>query len=300
MEFRKPTFAAIVRTKGDRPCQLREALISLTFQCPPCKAIVVVHADAARHGQVVQCCSEVEGLDFVVLHAGETWRQRGYPLNVALRYCYQSSSEVDYLCFLDDDDIVYPFFTRVLADAFLTSGADLVFAAANRRCGDLPAESGYVLRPAAWIVYQNFIPINSFAVKLKVLRVANVYFDEGCEILEDWRFLLALLERGCRFEAHSATLSEFRSSDDPVRKYGLPLCIQHWLKIREYVNTSSFQIPGPTLLELVKAELPYKVEVDDGEVAVLEKRVFDLEHSWSWRVTWPLRKLGRMAHQWFP
>jgi hypothetical protein len=72
-------FAAIVRTMGDRPQLLQQALESLTFQQDRCRAIVVVHGDSSAHQKVQQVCRRVGGLEYVTLHAKDTGKRRGHP-----------------------------------------------------------------------------------------------------------------------------------------------------------------------------------------------------------------------------
>src|SRR6266478_8841516 len=113
------SFAAIIRTTFTQPEQLRASLEALTFQMEPCRAIVVVHAVLDAFREVESLCRSIEALDAVVLHADETNKKHGYAINVGLEYCYKTGSDIQYLAFLDDAGMVYPFFTRVMSDTFL-------------------------------------------------------------------------------------------------------------------------------------------------------------------------------------
>jgi glycosyltransferase involved in cell wall biosynthesis len=299
-------FAAIVRTMGDRPQLLQQALESLTFQQDRCRAIVVVHGDSSAHQKVQQVCRRVGGLEHVALHAKDTGKRRGHPLNVGLDHCYDSESQPDFLFFLDDDDIVYPFFTRIMAAAFLTSQADVIYAASNRKEFGRPAAVGYTPKPIFLLLYENFITINSFAVRMETLRRQRCYFDEHFEYAEDWQFLVTLLQKGFRFEANFSTLSEFRIIRDGNReiKANPALWKQYSLQIRKQINRSDFVVPGAKLAGLAceleprfgtQRETQEEVIAEqDRSIGCLRQRVYELEDSLSWRLTAPLRRVGAM------
>ena len=250
------SFAAIVRTQGKRMDSLAEALESLSFQRPACLAVVVVHASESVLSPVDAVCRSVEGLNYVLCHAKDTGKKRGYPLNVGLDYCYQQEKELSALLFLDDDDIIYPFFTRKTAQALAATGGDVVYAASNlRRPGQFP-EPAYRPVHIAHLFIENFIPINSYAIRFSRLRKARLLFDEDLDYTEDWHFLLRLLEKGFRFEPLHDTLSEFRITSD-----GNTTCKKHpeaWkqasLKIRAYINRTQFSVSGHTLASAVMSE----------------------------------------------
>jgi hypothetical protein len=89
-------------------------------------------------------------------------------------------SDLDYFFFLDDDDVVYPFFTTAMAQAFLTTEADVVYGGAYCREDGRKISShwpGHVLE----MFHENFIPINSFAIRGATWRKHPVYFDEDYE-----------------------------------------------------------------------------------------------------------------------
>jgi len=300
-------FAAIVRTMGDRPQLLQEALESLTFQQDRCRAVVVVHGDSNAHERAQQVCRRVGGLEHVVLHAKDTGKRRGHPLNVGIDYCYDSEFQPDFLFFLDDDDIVYPFFTRVMWAAFLTSGADVIYAASNRREFGRPAAVGYTPKPIFLLLHENFITINGFAVRMEALRRQRCYFDEAFEYAEDWQFLVTLLQKGFRFEANFSTLSEFRIIQDGNReiKANPALWKQYSLRIRKQINQSEFVVPGAKLASLAceleprfgnQREMQEEVIVEqDRSIGCLRQRVYELEDSLSWRLTAPLRRVGAIV-----
>ena len=207
---------AIIRTQGRRPDLLEEAVRSVLLQDVPTTPLVVVHGDERMLGEVKAQAARI-GPSVEVLHAPDTTRKRAYPINCALRGALQSQAEPGILFFLDDDDIVYPMFTRQMCDALEVSGADLAHAASNKRIPWNPAEPGYRPVPAPCLFVGNTVPINSYALRFSRWKEAPVFFDEDLTYLEDWDFLLRTLGSGLRFLPLRDTLSEFRVIGDGNR-----------------------------------------------------------------------------------
>ncbi len=303
------SFAGIIRTQGHRPELLADALQSLSLQQFPCHAIVVVHGDLERYDEIRNTFQQSGAAPVVVLHAPDASRRRGYPINVGLDYCATELRELDFVFFLDDDDIVYPFFTDTIAAAFFASEADVVYAASNRRAPGEPTEAAYSPSPIHHLLPQNFIPINSYAMRFSALLASGARMSEEMEYTEDWHFLLQLLKAGLRFQALPVTLSEFRiTSDGNLQQKKDPAA---WkaisLDIRRLINSSLFPIPGgelvrwalgpnvPAAVSPTAPTVPHSpamappVAADAHLVAELRHRIWALENSLSWRCTAPLR-----------
>jgi hypothetical protein len=250
-------------------------------------------------------------LTYHLLPAADPGRKRGYPLNVGLRYCLERDPPFEFLFFLDDDDTIYPFFTRVLSAAFLCTSADLVYTPSMQRGGDGQLVESRHRLDAPWrLLSANFITINSYAIRAESLRRAGVWVDEDFDYLEDWNFLIDLLAAGLWFEPCPAHLSEFRiTSDGNVENRKRPdLWQRDLLRIRRKVNSGRFRIPGPQLLcqatpprtsaqcEIPAGELAaalrqseWRNDDDARKIADLQARVAGLQNSLSWRMTAPLR-----------
>lgn len=250
---RGPPFVVIIRTQGERLARIREALWSIAVQANPCLAVVVMHAGETVLAPVAHVCSLIPRFSYVLIHAKDISKRRGYPLNSGLQYAYNCGIRFSGIFFLDDDDIVYPFFTQKMLQAFLATRADVIYAASNRRNPGHPLEAGYSPRHVLNLFVENFIPINSYAVRFELLKEKQLFFSETLDVTEDWYFLLRLMENGFRFEAISETLSEFRILSDGNLKIK-----QHpeiWAKasrsIRNYINRSNFSINGCVLVSAI-------------------------------------------------
>jgi len=245
-----PGFAALVRTTGARPLLLRDALQSLALQHTSCLPVVIVHGDAGTYAAVQETWGDCAAAGrVVVLHAPDTQKRRGHPINVGLEYCL-TRPEVEFVHFLDDDDIVYPFFTSAMAAAFSASGADVVYAASNRREPGQPATAGYSPEPIQHLLHANFITSNSYAIRAARLRDSGLRMSDELEYYEDWQFLVCMLHAGFRFHALAATLSEFRivSDGNLIEKRDPEMWKAISLDIRGFINNGSFPLPGPELV----------------------------------------------------
>ncbi len=248
-----------------------------------------------------------EGIDLArVIHApnSDKSRKRGYPINVGIDYCLDELPGIRYLFLLDDDDIVYPFFTRAMGDAFACSDADLVYANTNRREGEKPLAPSFPLKPYYHLLEQNFIPSNAYSIRTAALQRTNVRVAEDFEYLEDWFFLLKLLENGVRFERLDVTLSEFRTESDAEYAFrnDLELWKSYAARIREYINQTRFPIPGSDLARLAESQAAAVSMngrfADSSTTAALHRRVWELEHSLSWKITAPVRAVADRLLRW--
>jgi hypothetical protein len=271
-------FGVIVRTQGRDVRLLTEALQSLTFQASRCLAVVVVHEDARLLVEVESACKEITNLDFVLLHAGDKDRKRGYPFNVGLQHCYNQELEVDGILFLDDNDTVYPFFTSIMKQAFLAKNADVIYAGSNSRRSGMQAEEGYRPKNISHILVENSVPINSYVVRYTALRDKNILFDEDLDYAEDWMFLLKLLEHDFRFEAIESALSEFTilSDGNKAVKPDPELGRKASTRIRNYISNSRFCLDGYVVASSLYSSNA-RMAALKSEIVVLENRIGEVE-----------------------
>lgn len=198
----------LVRTQGRRPDLLARALASIHEQDAPLTAAVIVHGDGATFERVRATAPAMEGRT-VFLHAADTRRRRGHPWNAGLAYLEANRDLYQYLCFLDDDDIYYPLFARRMAEAFALTGADVVYALANRRAPGGASEPSHMPLPVSCLVAGNFIPTNAYAVRADLLADSGVRAPEDMDYFEDWYFLVSLLAAGARFHLLPEAVGEF-------------------------------------------------------------------------------------------
>ena len=207
--------AVIIRTQNKRQDMLLEAVESVSAQTPLLTPIVVVHGNNHDLRTIESQLSSID--DVVFLFASEDIkpnRRLGYPANVALDYVVDQTDRFDFVSFLDDDDILYPRFSKVISEALVWSGADLVYAMSNKRYLWRPVEPGPTPLPASCLIAENFITCNSYGLTTAFLRQSGTRFDENRLYLDDWSFLLSLWGAGARFHFLPETVSEFRITND--------------------------------------------------------------------------------------
>jgi hypothetical protein len=246
----------IVRTQGIRQPLLKEALTSISGQSKPCLAVVVVHAGAEILNRVESVCRGIPSLSWVLIHAGRIENKRGYPLNIGLQYACAFHNDSEAIAFLDDDDILYSDFSDRMIQTMRETGADVICAASNRSAPGQAVEEGY--RPISFLnlFVQNFIPINSYIISLASLAKTPVFFDETLDVVEDWHFLLQLLQNGFRFEAIMDILSEFRiiSDGNKLIKNNPEMWEQAHNRIYSYIRDGLFLINGQMIHRLMTDE----------------------------------------------
>ena len=207
--------AVIIRTQNKRPELFLEAVESASAQTPSLTPIVVVHgSDDDLRDVERQLRDNSEVVFLLASEKCNPGKRRGYPANVAIDYVKGGPGKFDYVIFLDDDDILYPYFSSQIGEALQWSGADLVYAMSNKRRPWRPAEPGPAPLPASCLISENFIPCNSYGLATPFLRRCGIRFDEDMFYLEDWDFLLSLWNFGARFQFLPQVVSEFRIIND--------------------------------------------------------------------------------------
>jgi glycosyltransferase involved in cell wall biosynthesis len=203
----------IIRTQGTRLELLSEAIESVLRQSIPITPLVVVHGDRKTQICVRDILTE-KNLTVEVIGAPDTNRRIGYPTNVALDHLRSVAGPDEFFCFLDDDDILYPFFADRLVCLLELTGADIAVAVANKRVPWNAPEKGHQLLPVSALVAGNFIPIHCYAARVNLLHQTGARCREDMGYLDDWDFLVTLLESGARFRLIGDVLCEYRIIGD--------------------------------------------------------------------------------------
>ena len=220
-----PRGLCVIRTQGKRMGMLREAVESTAsqfFHLTPC---VVVHASKDVCTAIASMFSADRSI--IVLPAPDTRKKRGYPCNVALTYLAEHQDTYDFLCFLDDDDFLYPNFSECLVDGLRRSRADVAFGVSNAISEDGAIRARHAPLPAICLCTGNFIPFNSFALRVDALLTARARFSEAHAYLEDWDFLLTLMASGARFAPIFETVSAYRLDNGGGRIEEAPYASSH-------------------------------------------------------------------------
>ena len=132
-------------------------------------------------------------------------------INAGLR-----AAKGDWIGFLDDDDIIYPWHLELLLDAARQNNASMVYGNHNRvlfqNMEDLIPDK--IVEWTPWefnrnqLLVNNYIPINSYLFRHDLLESIG-FWDEELERLEDYDFLLRL-SAVCNFYHVNKVTSEYR------------------------------------------------------------------------------------------
>jgi LmbE family N-acetylglucosaminyl deacetylase len=184
-----PKLSVVVRTK-DRPDLLAEALASIADSSYRRLEVVLVNDGGAEPTVAADFPFPV-----VQINTGHGLGRAG-AANAGV-----DAATGDYLCFLDDDDLVEPEHFATLAG--MVSAADVRVAYTDAAVGvyELDPASGWreVERrlpysrdfDADLLLVDNYIPFNTLIMDMELVRTAG-RFDTDLEFFEDWDFLIRL------------------------------------------------------------------------------------------------------------
>lgn len=189
----------IMRTVGDRPREIRRAILSVGASIYSKVELILVYqgGDDQRALQLAQHAELLpRGFRFRLERNVASGDCRSRNLNIGLR-----AAQGQYICFLDDDDMILPVHIHNLVGAIADSSKAWAYSQTLLRYEDTELnvvadsqpflQSGFSLQ-AIW--RQNFIPLHSFMLDRR--RIDDSLRHEGfCEELtrsEDWDFLLRL------------------------------------------------------------------------------------------------------------
>jgi glycosyltransferase involved in cell wall biosynthesis len=192
-----PSFTVIVRTQGHRPDSLNEALDAISAQIDTTfDVVVVVHGDT-RAVEAVRAAmgSRADHSDLQLRSVDGGGRAR--PLNTGL-----DAARGDYICFLDDDDLVMENWLATFAAGARTSPSTVVRAVTLSQewttdGGPQPLRAtGEIERPfpdrfdLLAHMSLNLTPICSVAFPRVAILDLGIRFDEDLPVYEDWEFLM--------------------------------------------------------------------------------------------------------------
>lgn len=208
----------VVTTAPGRIGLLRDALYSVAaLTHPSVSAIVVVPDDDGACAEEVRgLCAHLSGLlESRVVSAGTPSAGRARARNAGL-----DSAAGEYVCFLDDGDVLYPQYASVLTgEMSARPQLTAVYGAAVRSSGRVTAH-GFVaerksadgLEPydRARMLLESPVAASPPVYRLADLRAAGIAFDEDLAALEEWA-LLRRLSRRHELAAVSREVSEQRA-----------------------------------------------------------------------------------------
>ncbi len=185
-----PIASVIVRTVN-RPQTLQKALNSLVNQTENRFEVVLVNDGGPNLTEFIQPYADLLSINYV--HYSKQ-QGRTVALNAGVR-----ASKGDWICFLDDDDIYYPWFFSTMFKTYQNFSDNIFFyGMAMRTLFDLESSADTPLETKPFpeftfsrdkLLIGNAIPINTWFLKRDIFNTVG-YFDETFDTLEDYEFLL--------------------------------------------------------------------------------------------------------------
>ena len=197
----------IVRTQN-RPKLLVNALTSIANQTHHNFEVVLVNDGGEDVQSIVQIFSAYYPITYIY---NQDSIGRTAAINAGLR-----AAKGDWIGFLDDDDIIYPWHLELLLDAARQNNASMVYGNHNRvlfqNMKDPTPEK--IVEWTPWefnrnqLLVNNYIPINSYLFRHDLLESIG-FWSEELERLEDYDFLLRL-STVCNFYHVNKVVNEYR------------------------------------------------------------------------------------------
>ncbi len=216
----EPSFTTIVRTQGRRPESLAEALASIAAQTHgDHETLLVVHTDDAALVEAVERGLPADARPARLRTVHATGGGRSRPLNAGL-----DAAEGDYVCFLDDDDLVTEDWLASFATAAAEAPGTMIRAVTLSQAwttdgGTQPVRAtGPVERPFAdrfdllAHLSHNETPLCSVALPRAAMATFGLRFDEDLPVFEDWELFVRVAQL-CGVTSISAETSLYRRLD---------------------------------------------------------------------------------------
>ena len=206
-EHREPDISVIVRTVN-RPNPLLSALNSLVNQSLQSFEVILVNDGGPEIESIINLYEQRLTINYI---HNRTSKGRTAALNVGL-----SASKGEWISYLDDDDIYYPWHLESMISASKASDSSFFYGMFNKVLLDpnlnyAPIEIigvpcfNYSRRS---LLIGNAIPINCWFHKKAIVDELGG-FDEGFDILEDYEFILKVGEK-YPFELVKKVICEYR------------------------------------------------------------------------------------------
>jgi lipopolysaccharide biosynthesis protein/glycosyltransferase involved in cell wall biosynthesis len=183
-----PVVSIIVRT-CNRPKLLKKALKSIVDQTWKKIEVVVVNDGREPLDEIISdLCSSLEKIN-IIEHKSP--QGRSMAANTGLE-----NATGDYICFLDDDDLLLPAHIESLVDT-LEQDRSIDVAYTGVQCIDMSGKEIEKVFSDPFDLIRlkagNYIPFNSIMFRSSLLK-KGVRVDETIDLYEDWDFLLQLLD----------------------------------------------------------------------------------------------------------
>jgi glycosyltransferase involved in cell wall biosynthesis len=299
-----PFLSVILRTQGQRPEALKDALLCLAGQSNEDFEVIVVTHDASADGFALvsdivasQPASFKSRISIQEVHGG----RRSKPLNVAVE-----ATRGRYVSFFDDDDLLFGHWVESFARVAERHPGKLVrsVVASQRAAVEMWPRDQSGFRHMNWPnaeypaqfdqfahLQMNFSPFMGWAFPREIFDVLGLRFDEELYVCEDWDLILrsSLL---CGVAQASELTAIYRRWEGVESSYTAHDDTQ-WqasqARVIAKLNEHAVVMPAGTVALL------RTLWADRIELGRLQAELHALLTSRSWRYAYPIRVVMRVA-----
>ncbi len=190
------TVSIILRTIDGRFDYLERSIFSIFCNSYEHKQIVLVYqgTDTEYFNKLKYFKNIYPGLEFKIIQNPTDKDERGKNLNIGIE-----NSGGRYICFLDDDDVIYPNHLAKLVKTISETGRTWAY---SQVCIDIERD-GYIIEKEHKFKHKkfsylklwnnNYIPINTLLIdRSKINDKSLLSFSQSMKMYEDYAFLLKL------------------------------------------------------------------------------------------------------------
>ena len=186
------------------------SIIVVTYNRPDwlTKCLVSVKAQLAQNFEVVVVNDAGENVEEVVKNSGiERIKYIAHDINKGLGAARNTGIEnatAKYICFLDDDDVLYVNYTQMLVAILEQGNLDIVYCDAVRDAYEKKEDGSYYIVGKTipysidpdldLLLVQNITPVNAVMFSREIMGEDRV--DEDIRVYEDWDFWIRLFQKG--------------------------------------------------------------------------------------------------------
>lgn len=318
----RPFATVLMRTRGDRPEPLRQALRSIADQqCQDLELLILAHNVPALDRAAIQ--TQVDQLpewlraatSLIPIDGGS----RSRPLNTGI-----DTARGEYIAILDDDDLALPDWisefhrlSKLRPGLVLRAGVVEFSMASSTVTHEFPDDYDFIEH-----LRGNESPLCGLAFPVDALRALDLRFDESLPVVEDWDFLLRAASY-IGVACSTKVTSHYRKWSDAANS-AVDHASEAWRtaesRVRAKTDAEPLVLPPGSARQLrEERELLYQLQNDLHQAwnlqrtleqeklhlaQELERRTHELIEvrgqldalttSTSWRVTAPLRRAKRL------
>lgn len=317
--------SVIVRSHSEaRLRHLDDALFSLAIQdYDEIEVVIALQSPTRQHLENVQQAAKKQPWSsearvlIVPVYLPQSIDGRTHLMNAGIE-----AATGRFLAFLDDDDVVYQSIYATLIGRLHDSEAGVAVGGVRRAELGVDGVANYVKSKSVFscispspieLIYSNFIPIHSYVVDRSRFAPQSVRFNLDFTILEDYVFLLSLLEQqDFDFSAFDMPLCEYRFYSNGMNSSpGVGNCPhveaakhEKWEAARRKLAAARrrmlFRVDGQQLSEWldrerrVQAQLAVRIKAHEEQMLRVSHRVIAALNRYADRFS-PLRIIWKVA-----